>query len=80
MANVEFESMGPVPPQYEDKKSGSFVTNLILKLGLAESEKGANRVMVVISILALIITVWLIVGIINDSKVEAFQHYAQEQR
>jgi hypothetical protein len=54
---VEFNENKPVNYNYPAQKGG--LTNLVIKLGLAKDEKGANTVMVIISIIFFIISIYL---------------------
>jgi hypothetical protein len=55
--NVEFNENKPVNYNYPTQKGG--LTNLVIKLGLARDEKGANTVMVIIAIIFFIISIYL---------------------
>ncbi|HEY9584218.1 MAG TPA: hypothetical protein VJI33_01365 [Candidatus Paceibacterota bacterium] len=61
MADVDFEEQNwQVPRRFDnDKKSGSAITNLILKTGLVKDAKQANYVLIGIVVLFIAITFYI---------------------
>ncbi len=59
MPNVEFNEPSYATP-YARQKQGSFISNLVVKTGLAKDEAGAQKVLLVIFILVIIaaVLVW----------------------
>lgn len=53
---VEFNENKPVDYSYEAKKGG--ISSLVIKLGLAKDDKGANQVMIIISIICIAIAIY----------------------
>lgn len=53
---VEFNENKPVDYGYE-KKGGS-ISGIIIKMGLAKDDKGANNVMIVISVICIAIAIY----------------------
>ena len=54
--NVEFNENQPVNYNYPPKKSG--VSNLIIKIGLAKDEAGAQKIMIVIIVLCFALSIY----------------------
>ena len=53
---VEFNENKPVDYGYKAKKGG--ISNLVIKLGLAKDDKGANQIMIIISIICIAIAIY----------------------
>ena len=53
---VEFNENKPVDYGYEAKKGG--ISGLIIKMGLAKDDKGANQAMIIISIICIAIAIY----------------------
>jgi len=60
MPYVEFEEENKMAaPAFSPTKKQSSIVGLIMRLGLAKSEQAANRILVVTSIIALILAVYI---------------------
>ncbi len=57
--SVEFNENKPTSYNYQNKKGG--ISNLIIKFGLAKDEQGANKVMLIISAICIIIAIYFII-------------------
>jgi hypothetical protein len=57
--SVEFNENKPVDYGYNNKKGG--ISNLIIKMGLAKDEKGANKVMLAISFICIAIAIYFMI-------------------
>ena len=53
---VEFNENKPVDYGYQVKRGG--ISSFIIKMGLAKDDKGANNVMIVISIICIAIAIY----------------------
>jgi hypothetical protein len=57
MGNVEFNESRPTNYNYNPNKGGG-IGNFIKKIGLAKDDKGANQVMITITVICLAIAIY----------------------
>jgi hypothetical protein len=57
--SVEFNENRPSDYNYQVKKGG--IANMIIKMGLAKDDKGANKVMLIISFVCIAIAIYFAV-------------------
>ncbi len=63
MSDVQFEGEGSINNNYggnQEQSSAGAITHLVIKLHIASSEKEANKVMVIFSVVLLLIAAFII--------------------
>ena len=59
MSSVEFNENQSTNNAYQNKKGG--ISNLVIKMGLAKDEKGANKVMLTVAIIFFLLAIYFFI-------------------